>query len=192
VRLLISSGPREVEVPRVVGLTRSSAESALEAQGLGVIVERRRSEEPEDEVLSQSPDGGATVEEGAAVSIAVSTGPADEREREREPRDTPSQEEDQRTTVPGVVGLSPGAASSRLRAAGFGVARTTRRVADGDRDGIVIDQAPGAGAERREGSTITIVVGRGQESNNSGEPDPDPKPPPDPPGPRPPLPPAGS
>jgi beta-lactam-binding protein with PASTA domain len=43
------------------------------------------------------------------------------------------------------------------------VARTTRRVGDEDRDGIVVDQAPGAGAERREGSTITIVVGEARE-----------------------------
>jgi beta-lactam-binding protein with PASTA domain len=71
-----------------------------------------------------------------------------------------------------VVGLSPGAASSRLRAAGFGVARTTRRVGDEDRDGVVIDQAPGAGAERREGSTVTIVVGRAREDDDSGGGDP--------------------
>jgi serine/threonine-protein kinase len=169
VRLLISSGPREVEVPRVVGLTRSSAESALEAAGLGVNVEPTRSEEPADEVLAQSPDGGATVQEGAAVSIEVSTGP-DEREPTRDrDRSQPGQDADTRTTVPGVVGLSPGAASSRLRAAGFGVARTTRRVGDEDRDGVVIDQAPGAGAERREGSTITIVVGRAREDRGSGD-----------------------
>jgi serine/threonine-protein kinase len=174
VRLLISSGPREVEVPRVVGLTRSSAESALEAQGLGVIVERRRSEESEDEVLSQSPDGGATVEEGAAVSIQVSTGPDKMRAAPAPPEPRPPgpdrpPPEDARTTVPGVVGLSPGAASSRLRAAGFGVARTTRPVGDEDREGIVVDQAPGAGAERREGSTITIVVGEARKVIDPGD-----------------------
>ena len=167
VRLLISSGPREVEVPRVVGLTRSSAESALEGAGLGVIVEPTRSEEPADEVLAQSPDDGAKVEEGAAVTIEVSTGPDDEREPTRD-RPQPDEPADTRTTVPGVVGLSPGAASSRLRAAGFGVARKTREVGDENRDGVVIDQAPGAGAERREGSTITIVVGRAREDRDSG------------------------
>ncbi len=175
VRLLISSGPRRVEVPDVVGLTRSSAESALEARGLGVSVERARSDEPKGEVLAQTPDGGTRVKEGDAVAISVSTGPSnrsrdrrpapDRREPEPEgPRDPDPPEAT--ATVPGVVGLSAEAAARRLRAAGFGVSSTTRTVADEDDDGIVLDQAPGAGAERREGATVTIVIGRADDSDS--------------------------
>ena len=178
VRLLISSGPREVEVPRVVGLTRSSAESALEAAGLGVSVDRTASDEPEDEVLAQSPDGGETVEEGKTVSIEISTGP-DVEAAKKDPVDDP-QDADTRATVPGVVGLSPNTATARLRAAGFGVARTYRQVGNESRDGEVISQAPGAGAEREEGSTITIVVGRFEEDSSDGA-DAEPRPPTDPP-----------
>jgi eukaryotic-like serine/threonine-protein kinase len=172
VRLLVSSGPREIEVPGVVALTRSSAEARLEASGLGVVVERTRSREPEGEVVAQSPEEGTTVEEGDAVTIAVSRG-SPESDRSRPP---------ERTTVPGVVGLSPGAAAARLRAAGFDVARTTREVGDRSRDGEVVGQAPGAGAERRKGSTVTIVVGEfippEQEPDRGGDPSNEPPGPP--------------
>jgi serine/threonine-protein kinase len=172
VRLLISSGPRRVEVPDVVGLTRSSAEAVLERRGLGVKVERARSDEPKGEVLGQTPDSGRTVDEGTTVAISVSTGPSNRRPAAREPAppdrgptvDRPAPESEPTATVPGVVGLSARAAASRLRAAGFGVSSTTRPVSDEENDGIVLRQAPGAGAERRVGSTVRIVVGRMSEA----------------------------
>ena len=162
VRLLISSGPRHVEIPNVVGLTRASAVRVLEARGLGVAVERARSDAPEDDVVGQSPEAGAAVEEGATVTISISSGPEsrERRARRSRPRREARQDhEPERATVPGVTGLSPGEASARLRAAGFRVSRITRDVDDEADDGRVVDQAPGAGAERRDGSTVTIVVG---------------------------------
>ncbi|HYZ70626.1 MAG TPA: PASTA domain-containing protein [Thermoleophilaceae bacterium] len=163
VRLLVSSGPRQVEVPNVVGLTRSSAVRVLEARVLGVAVERARSDAPEDDVVGQSPEPGAAVEEGATVTISISSGPEsrERRARRSRPRREARQDnEPERATVPGVTGLSPGEASARLRAAGFRVSRITRDVDDEADDGRVVDQAPGAGVERRDGSTVTIVVGR--------------------------------
>jgi eukaryotic-like serine/threonine-protein kinase len=158
VRLLISSGPRRLEVPGVVGLTRNSAEAVLDRAGFAVRAERARSDAPEDEVIAQSPDEGVTATEGSTVTIAVSTGPADEA-RDRRPRsDRPSGPET--ATVPDVLGLSAGTASARLRAAGFAVSRVTEEVGNRAEDGEVLDQSPGAGAERREGSVVTIVVGR--------------------------------
>jgi serine/threonine-protein kinase len=162
VRLLISSGPRRVEVPDVVGLTRSSAEAALEARDLGVSVERARSDEPEGEVLAQTPDAGKTVQEGSTVAISVSTGPPDRRRDSSEP--APAREDPEprparqapTATVPDVVGLAEEAAVRLLRDAGFRV----RTVRDNDDDGIIIRQAPGAGVERPEGSTVSIFVGR--------------------------------
>jgi serine/threonine-protein kinase len=174
VRLLISSGPRQVDVPDVVGLTRSSAEAALESRGLGVSVERARSDEPKGEVLGQTPDGGTTVEEGATVTISVSQ-PEEPPEPDAEESPTgPSEgsrdadEPEQTATVPDVVGLSAEAAASRLRGAGFRVASTTRTVRDEDDDGIVVVQAPGAGGERREGSTVRIVIGQAREDDPGG------------------------
>jgi beta-lactam-binding protein with PASTA domain/predicted Ser/Thr protein kinase len=169
VRLLVSSGPRQIEVPNVVGLTRSSAERVLEARNLGVAIERTRSSAPEDDVVGQSPEAGAAVEEGATVTISISSAESrDRRARRSRPR-REARQEPERATVPGVTGLSVGEASARLRAAGFRVSRITREVVDAADDGRVVDQAPGAGAERRDGSTVTIVVGRFVEPEPPGD-----------------------
>jgi eukaryotic-like serine/threonine-protein kinase len=167
VRLLVSSGPRQVDVPNVVGLTRSSAERAIERRGLAVSVDRSPSDAPEDEVISQSPEGGATLDEGSPVTITISEGSSGEDSpRTREP-DDPSDSADVRS-VPGVEGLSPGEATARLHSAGFDVARSERSVSDEAQDREVIGQAPGAGSERRRGSTVTIVIGRFEGGGSDG------------------------
>ena len=169
VRLLVSSGPRQVEVPNVVGLTRSSAERALERRRLGVSVDRARSDAPEDEVIAQSPEGGATLDEDSPVTITVSEGPADgsgDRDRDGDEPNSPDVR-----SVPGVEGLSPSEATARLHGAGFDVARTSRDVDSEADDGRVIGQAPGAGSARRRGSTVTIVIGRYKAPDGGGSSD---------------------
>jgi beta-lactam-binding protein with PASTA domain len=159
VRLYISSGPARVQVPNVVGQSRASAESRLEAAGLTVVVDERESDGPEGRVLAQNPGAGADVEEGSRVTITVSI-------KRRE------------VSVPAVVGLSESSARSRLTARGFDV--QVRRVdAEGDDIGTVIRQSPSAGSDRREGSTVTIYVGR--EPADGGEEEPPPAEPPPPP-----------
>jgi beta-lactam-binding protein with PASTA domain/tRNA A-37 threonylcarbamoyl transferase component Bud32 len=166
VRLLVSSGPRRVEVPGVVGLTRNSAEAVLDRVGFAVRVERVSSDAPEDDVIAQSPDAGVTAKVGSTVTIAVSTGPGD-RGRDRDRDDPPSGPAT--APVPGVIGLSAAEASARLRAAGFSVSRVIRGVGDRGDHGEVLDQAPAAGAERREGSVVTILVGRYVDRDSGGD-----------------------
>ena len=57
VRLIVSSGAREVEVPSVVGASLDSAEDELRDAGLDARVERIASDEPEDRVLVAGPGG---------------------------------------------------------------------------------------------------------------------------------------
>jgi beta-lactam-binding protein with PASTA domain len=148
VRLFISSGPRQVQVPDVVGISRSAAESRLESAGLTAVVSEQESDAPEGRVISQNPRAGGSVAEGTRVTITVSTGR-------------------KRVAVPGVVGLSEDSARSRLTGRGFEV-RVREVNAEGDEIGMVIRQSPSAGSERREGSTVTIYVGR-ERPNGGGE-----------------------
>jgi serine/threonine-protein kinase len=159
VRLLVSSGPRQIEVPRVVGLTRSSAERTLEARGFGVSVDEVRSDAAKDDVIDQDPAPGATVDEGSTVTITVSSGRGGGRSHRSSVKRPPGP---QLRSVPDVTGLSPSDATAELHAAGFNVARDTRTVSDRAQDGTVVDQSPGGGSDERRGSTVTIVVGRFQ------------------------------
>ena len=66
VTLLVSSGPEQVAVPDVVGLSRDSAQDSLRGEGLKVVVrEEPSADTPEDEVISQDPAAGTEVDAGS-------------------------------------------------------------------------------------------------------------------------------
>jgi beta-lactam-binding protein with PASTA domain len=144
VTLFVSSGPREVEVPDLVGLTRAQAKSTLEEEGLEVgTVEKVASDTaPAGEVVSQNPSAGITVDAGTEVDFSVSSGPAD-------------------VTVPDVVGQTQDQAETNLDAVGFGVSVVTEP--SETEEGIVIAQNPEGGSQAPEGSTVTITVSEGPE-----------------------------
>jgi serine/threonine-protein kinase len=151
VRLLVSQGPEQVTVPDVTGLTRDSAEARLRDEGLEVAVDEQESDEPEGDVISQSPAGGSRVTRGETVTITVSTGRP-------------------QVTVPDVVGISEERASGSLGAAGLNPVRQERQVTDPTQDGVVIEQRPGAGTEVDEGSQVVIVIGVVQQQDTLEEP----------------------
>jgi eukaryotic-like serine/threonine-protein kinase len=140
VRLLVSQGPEQVTVPDVTGLTRDSAEARLRDEGLEVALDEQESDEPEGDVISQSPAGGTRVSRGATVTIVVSTGRP-------------------QVDVPDVVGMSDERATARLTGAGLTVTRQERTVTDPTQDGVVIEQRPGAGSQVDQGDEVVIVVG---------------------------------
>ena len=72
VTISVSRGPQQVRVPNVVGRSRDAAAGALRGAGLGVnVAERKTSQAEEDTVISQSPSGGARVDQGTTVTITV-------------------------------------------------------------------------------------------------------------------------
>ena len=150
--LVVSSGPAEVSVPGVVGLTQSSASAQLEARGLVAAPQEVESDEPEGEVLRQSPGEGARVAEGSTVTITVSKGRA-------------------LVAVPDVTGQSAASARGELAAAGFNVSVSTRETSTKSEDGDVLSQSPRGGAERARGSSVTIVVGKYKKPADEEEPD---------------------
>jgi len=141
VRLFVSSGPEQVSVPNVVGLTREAAETRLTREGLDPQVRMQDSDAPEDEVIAQDPVEGSKVDAGDRVTITVSRGK-------------------KQVDVPNVVGL--GEDDARRMLAGDGLRATVReRATDNEEeDGQVLDQRPGAGVEVDEGREVLLIVGR--------------------------------
>jgi serine/threonine-protein kinase len=146
VTLLVSSGPEQVEVPDVVGLSRDSAQDSLRGEGLKVVVREEASDKPEDEVIAQDPTAGTEIDAGSRVTITVSSGP-------------------EQVAVPELVGLSAVEARRELRAAGLEPVERSSPVDAPEQDGVVTDQEPEVGAEVDEGSTVVIVVGAFEESD---------------------------
>jgi eukaryotic-like serine/threonine-protein kinase len=140
VRIDVSSGKPEVQIPSVVGQTQTDAVAELTRAGLDVQVVEVNSERDQGTVTAQSPNAGLTVVEGTRVRINVSKGPKP-------------------VTVPSVVGLPYDQAASELQSAGFDVSRI-----DEDSDqaaGIVTEQTPSGGSEGSKGSTVTLTVSKG-------------------------------
>jgi eukaryotic-like serine/threonine-protein kinase len=140
VQLFVSSGPEQVEVPDVTGLSRDSAEDLLVKAGLEVAVEEQESEEPEDDVISQNPAAGTEVDRGTTVTITVSTGI-------------------ETVSVPNVVGLNRRDAIDQLRSVGLTATPREVDVTDAAQDGKTIDQRPAAGIEIEKGKSVVIMVG---------------------------------
>jgi beta-lactam-binding protein with PASTA domain len=140
ITLFVSSGPERVAVPNVVGLSQESAEGELSDAGFQPAVQEQESEEAEGEVISQDPAAGVELEEGATVTITVSTGI-------------------ETVNVPNVLGLRPGDAARLIRAEGLAPIQREADVTDPAQDGTVIDQRPAAGTELEEGRPVVIIVG---------------------------------
>ncbi|MFP5328066.1 MAG: PASTA domain-containing protein, partial [Acidimicrobiia bacterium] len=73
VTVFVSSGPNEVEVPNVVGLSEAKARAELDSAGFRVQVQYVSSTDPTEHglVVDQDPDGGDTAQSGTTVVIRV-------------------------------------------------------------------------------------------------------------------------
>src|SRR6478609_3433224 len=71
ITIVISSGPKQVTVPDVVGQSESSATSTLEGAGLKVSVVTVTSPGSAGRVISQTPPGGTKANAGSTVTITV-------------------------------------------------------------------------------------------------------------------------
>jgi serine/threonine-protein kinase len=140
IQLFVSSGPEQVEVPDVTGLSRDSAENLLTDAGLEVAVVERESQEPQDDVISQNPAAATKVDRGSTVTITVSKGI-------------------EKVSVPNVVGLSRRDALTQLGDVGLTASPRQVDVTDPSQDGVVIDQRPSAGIEIEKGKQVVIMVG---------------------------------
>jgi eukaryotic-like serine/threonine-protein kinase len=153
VRLVVSAGVRQVEVPSVVDLTEDEAVALIEDADLAVgqVTEEATDEVEEGIVLSQSPEGGEEVDAGSEVDLVVSAGP-------------------ELVVVPSVIGFSEDDAVATIEGEGL-VADVVTEPSD-EEEGVVFAQDPSEGTEVPAGETVTIVVSEGSEEEE-GEPLPD-------------------
>ena len=144
VTIRVSSGPRMIEVPSVVGLSQGAAEGEIRQAGLVPRVHKQESSEPKGQVIDQIPDSGSSAQRGDSVTIVVSSGVGT-------------------VSVPNVVGESKDAAIADLHTAGLSARVVPQTTDDPNSDGLVVSQAPQGGARLPRGEAVTISVGKFQE-----------------------------
>jgi beta-lactam-binding protein with PASTA domain len=135
--------PATVSVPDVTGQPQENAQRRLNSAGLKAGVVYVPSEEPEGNVVSQSPASG-TRNRGTRIQLNVSLG----------------QSPGEQVAVPSVLGQDPATAKSRLRSAGFEVLALPQGVSDRNQIGKIVDEQPARGRRAPSGSTVVIYVGR--------------------------------
>ena len=145
VTLVVSKGPEPINVPNLIGLTRSEARSQVENLGLVFAVADDRVDVSADSglvdlVAAQSPDSGELLP-GDEITVAIG--------------------KLRQVAVPDVIGQSEVDAISTLEAAGFTVevAGTIEVDSDSPLIGLVADQDPDADDVVDDGSTVTIWIG---------------------------------
>ena len=141
VTIVVSTGPRLVQVPRVVGLTFEEAIEVLEDAGLDWRRVNVFSEREEGIVASQNPRADQEVEEGTEVVIRVSQGT-------------------EQVAVPDVLDQTEESARQELQQAGFEVS-VVEAPDDDTPEGLVSAQSPDPGIQADRGSTVQITISTG-------------------------------
>jgi serine/threonine-protein kinase len=141
VRINISTGPKPVAAPNVVGQNYDSASSYLLGQGFAVKRTDVDSPQPANTVIAQSPAANTSIPPGSTITLTVSRGPKDK-------------------PIPSVVNLDIDSARTTLTDAGFKVRVVYEPTQDQSLDGVVTLQDPPSGTETKPGTTVTITVGQ--------------------------------
>jgi beta-lactam-binding protein with PASTA domain/tRNA A-37 threonylcarbamoyl transferase component Bud32 len=144
--LVLSAGPRQVEVPGVTGSTREEAVGELEAADFVPQVEEAFNETVEaGRVVSTDPSPGTRVDQGSDVTVVVSRG--------RRPIE-----------VPGVAGRPEGEAVAAIEDARLAAEVVDRQYSDDVPAGAVIAQTPTPDqGPLFRGDVVELVVSDGPE-----------------------------
>ena len=133
-----------VTVPDVTGKTEADATQALEDAGLSVgdVGEAADPDAEPGTVVRQDPAAGEEVDEGSAVGLTLSSGPATAK-------------------VPDVTGMTEAEAQGTLQDAGFASASASQYDLTAPA-GEVLAQLPEAGQEAVPGSPVGLLVSKGR------------------------------
>lgn len=141
-RVIVSLGEEEIEVPQLTG--RPAREAQLELQRLGLkpgSASFVHWTDPPDRVIAQQPAAGARRARGERVDFLVSRG--------SRPRTY---------VMPDLRGRAEGSGRAMLERSGLRPPATRHEVRRGVPSGIIVDQHPSAGEPVHERQAISLTV----------------------------------
>jgi beta-lactam-binding protein with PASTA domain/predicted Ser/Thr protein kinase len=153
----ICAGPDDVQIPGgLIGNQFELVESTLKGLGLQVTKKLKASAEPENSVLSLSPDSGTTLAKGSTVNVTVSSGGLKQ--------------------LPSVVGQPVADADAQLRAAGFTNIRHIDGRIVGSDDTITVEKQTPSPGNVKATTLITLTVTKPTDASPSADPSDSPSP----------------
>ena len=149
IALVVSSGSNGVAVPNVTGQEEAAAKSTLEAAGFKVNVTQSSSDSVQEGlVISQDPTADSKAENGATITLTVSTGP-----------------EVKKAKVPDLRGMTESAAKSKLAEYGLNCGTVSETYSDTVTEGCVVSQSYSPDSEVDEGTSVNIQLSVGPEKH---------------------------
>lgn len=150
IRVNISKGPGNGQVPRVIGMTEADAEELLIANGFVLgDVKPGPSDLEEGQVCEQYPEEGTTLQEGSAVDITVSDGSK------------------AKVKVPYLIGKDIDTAKEELMDAGLKVKDVKYDYSSSYDVNEVMWQEIDANEEVEKDTAIELIVSKGVETSKS-------------------------
>jgi serine/threonine-protein kinase len=140
--LNVSSGPGQVTLPDVEGLSQKEATQQLEAIGLKVkAIKEYDADIATGKATRTVPGAGEKADKDSEVELYISRGP-------------------KQVLVPDVVGQDVDAATKTLEDAGFDV--TTVEEDSSEDQGQVLKQSPSSGEKADDGAKVKLTIASGQ------------------------------
>ena len=140
----VSKGVEQVEVPDMVGWTRTSASEKVKSINLSILIKYETDDsKPYNTVLSTSPAAGTVMEAGETLTVYIN--------REELAVGT--------TIAPNCVGLSQSAAGRLLTSRGLSYSFIKGDSASPE--GYVVSQSPRSGESMAQGGSVTLRVSNG-------------------------------
>jgi eukaryotic-like serine/threonine-protein kinase len=142
VRLILSRGTDQLEVPSVAGDSLPQAQRVLAETGLtlGNVTQIHSDVHPQETIIAQDPPAGSTATRGTAVGLLQSLGPWEEA-----------------ITLPDLLGREFVTAINLLKELQLEARVSFEKAAS--REGHVVAQSPPPGSKARVGSQVQITVG---------------------------------
>ena len=167
--LLLSLGPgrasaqvaaaQQPTMPAVIGLTEAQARARLQRLQLAVEVTAIASAQPQGTVVSQRPEAGTAIKQGARAVLGISRGPDQPTEQPQRP-DGDGQAPTRETTVPDLTGMTPTLARIAIIARRLVPGGIDSADAPGIRAGRVVGQRPAAGTVVPAGTRVQLTLAR--------------------------------
>lgn len=171
VTIYVSKGGEAIEMPDLVGLTKSAATERLQKMGLnlGSTYEKESSSDP-GTVVSHDPVAGTKIVRGQNIDLVVSRG-----ESEKSTKSEKKNSSD-KISVPDVHNASLEVARDGIEGRGLNVGSVTYEISS-QASGTVISQSPSSGSEVSAGSYVDLVIATHEETHsdsraNYSEPEP--------------------
>lgn len=148
-----SAGVEKVAVPKLLGMSRSDAQAALNAVDLilGEPTYRQVDTVEIGVIFKQDPRVDVMVEKGTVVDVWIAEIPSDT------PSPTPGA-----GTIPDVRGMTENEAKKALKDAGFDLGEVAVEPSDTVPSGEIISQEPRQGAQFALGTAVDVVVSTGK------------------------------